>query len=82
LDIHMAVMSLQPITLFYVGPNIPPSAVIASPVIGATPLSGGTTVMFGSTFGTGVGGRVASVPDGGCTACFVPASQVRPSILW
>jgi hypothetical protein len=82
LDIHMAVMSLQPITLFYVGPNIPPSAVIASPVIGATPLSGGTTVIFGSTFGTGMGGRVAGVPDGGCTACFVPASQVRPSILW
>jgi hypothetical protein len=51
LDIHIVAPSLQKIILYYVGPNIPQSAVVASPVTGATPLSGSEIVSLGSSTG-------------------------------
>jgi hypothetical protein len=51
LDIHIASPSLQKVIVYYVGPNIPQSAVVASPVMGATPFSGSEIVSFGSSTG-------------------------------
>jgi hypothetical protein len=52
-DIHIVTTSLQHIALYYVGPNIPSSAVVPVPVIGATPLSGNVVIIAGSTPATG-----------------------------
>jgi hypothetical protein len=44
-DIDIVAPSLQPMTLYYVGPNIPQSAVIASPMPGAIALSRAITIV-------------------------------------